>query len=184
MNWNTAEDDALTGTLPLTAEFAVADFSCETPAMDDYLIRHALHAQHANTARTFVALRGKRVVGYYSLAAASMEPDEAPPRVLQGVGRYPIPLTLLARLAVDLSEQGAGLGKALLKDAMKRFLISQEQVASRALLVHASDVVARGFYLAYGFEPVPLNPLHLYLLPKDMVRALRAAQELSQGRPG
>ena len=176
MNRNTAGDDALTGTLPLTAEFVVSDFSCETPAMDDYLIRHALHAQHANTARTFVALRGKRVVGYYSLAAASVEPDQAPPRILQGAGRYPIPLTLLARLAVDLSEQGAGLGKALLKDAMKRFLISQEQVASRALLVHASDVVARGFYLAYGFEPVPLNPLHLYLLPKDMVRALRAGQ--------
>lgn len=164
MNRNTAEDDALTGTLPLTAQFAVADFSCGTPALDDYLIRHALHAQHANTARTFVAFRGKRVVGYYSLAAASMEPDQAPPRVLQGAGRYPIPLTLLARLAVDLSEQGAGLGKALLKDAMKRFLISQEQVASRALLVHASDAVAREFYLAYGFEPVPFNPLHLYLL--------------------
>jgi predicted N-acetyltransferase YhbS len=180
----TAKDDALTGMVPLAAEFAVADFSCGTPSLDDYLIRHALHAQQANTARTFVALRGKQVVGYYSLAAASMEFDQATPRVLQGVGLYPIPLTLLARLAVDHSEQGAGLGKALLKDAMKRFLISQEQVASRALLVHASDAVARGFYLAFGFETVPLNPFHLYLLPKDMVRALRSAQELSQGRPG
>lgn len=166
----------LSGTVPLAAEFAVADFSCGRPALDDYLIRHAWHAQRANTARTFVALRGNRVAGYYSLAAASVEPDQAPPRVLQGAGRYPIPLTLLARLAVDRSEQGAGLGKALLKDAMKRFLVAHEQVASRALLVHAADGKARAFYLAYGFEPASFNPLHPYLLPKDMLRALRAAQ--------
>lgn len=166
----------LSGTVPLAAEFAVADFSCGRPALDDYLIRHAWHAQRANTARSFVALRENRVVGYYSLAAASVEPDQVPPRVLQGAGRYPIPLTLLARLAVDQSEQGAGLGKALLKDAMKRFLVAHEQVASRALLVHAADDKARAFYLAYGFEPASFNPLHLYLLPKDMLRALRAAQ--------
>ncbi|MBK6999732.1 MAG: GNAT family N-acetyltransferase [Rhodoferax sp.] len=166
----------LFGTVPLAADFAVAEFSCGRFALDDYLIRHAWHAQRANTARTFVALRGDRVVGYYSLAAASIEPDQAPPRVLQGAGRYPIPLTLLARLAVDQSEQGAGLGKALLKDAMKRFLVAHEQVASRALLVHAADDTARAFYQAYGFEPARFNPLHLYLLPKDMARALRSAQ--------
>ncbi len=166
----------LSGTVPLAAEFALADFSCGRPALDDYLIRHAWHAQRANTARTFVALRDNRVVGYYSLAAASIEPDQAPPRVLKGAGRYPIPLTLLARLAVDQSEQGAGLGKALLKDAMKRFLIAHEQVASRALLVHAADSTARAFYLAYGFESAPFNPMHLYLLPKDMARALHSAE--------
>jgi predicted N-acetyltransferase YhbS len=166
----------LSGTVSLTAEFAVAEFSCGRPALDDYLIRHAWHAQRANTARTFVALRGHRVVGYFSLAAASIEPDQAPPRLLQGAGRYPIPLTLLARLAVDQSEQGAGLGKALLKDAIKRFLVAQEQVASRALLVHAADNSARTFYQAFGFEPAHFNPLHLYLLPKDMARALRSAQ--------
>jgi len=165
----------LAGTVPLVAEFAVAEFSCGRPALDDYLIRHAWLAQRANTARTFVALRGNRVTGYFSLAAASVEPEQAPSRVLHGAGRYPIPLTLLARLAVDQSEQGAGLGKALLKDAMKRFLVAQEQVASRALLVHAADDKARAFYLAYGFEPAPFDPLHLYLLPKDMLRALRAA---------
>lgn len=167
---------ALSGTVPLTAEFAVAEFSCGRPTLDDYLIRHAWHAQRANTARTFVALRGNRVVGFYSLAAASVEPDRAPSRVLRGAGRYPIPLTLLARLAVDQSGQGAGLGKALLKDAMKRFLVAHEQVASRALLVHAVDDQARAFYQSYGFEPAPFNPLHLYLLPKDMLRALRASQ--------
>lgn len=168
--------ELLAGTLPLASEFVVADFSCGRPALDDYLIRHALLAQRANTARTFVALRGARVVGYYSLAAASVEPEHAPPRVVQGTGRYPIPLTLLARLAVDQTEQGAGLGKALLKDAMKRFLVAHEQVASRALLVHAADAAARDFYLAFGFQAAPFNPLHLYLLPKDMQRALRKAQ--------
>lgn len=166
----------LAGTFALAPEFAVADFSCGRLALDDYLIRHALLAQRANTARSFVALRGSRVVGYYSLAAAAVEPEHAPRRVAQGTGRYPIPLTLLARLAVDQSEQGAGLGKALLKDAMKRFLVAHEQVASRALLVHAADVTARDFYLEFGFQAAPFNPLHLYLLPKDMLRALRSAQ--------
>lgn len=168
--------EPLSGTLPLAPEFVVADFSCGRPALDDYLIRHALLAQRANTARSFVAFRGSRVVGYYSLAAASVEPERATQRVAQGTGRYPIPLTLLARLAVDQTEQGAGLGKALLKDAMKRFLVAHEQVASRALLVHAADVAASNFYLRFGFQAASFNPLHLYLLPKDMHRALRKAQ--------
>lgn len=168
--------ELLSGTLPLAPEFVVADFSCGRPALDDYLIRHALLAQHANTARTFVAFRGSRVVGYYSLAAASVEPEHAPQRVIQGTGRYPIPLTLLARLAVDQTEQGAGLGKALLKDAMKRFLVAHEQVASRALLVHAADAAASDFYLKFGFQAASFNSLQLYLLPKDMHRALRKAQ--------
>lgn len=168
--------DPLSGTLPLAPEFLVADFSCTRPALDDYLIRHALLAQRANTARTFVAFRGSRVVGYYSLAAASVEPGQATQRVAQGAGRYPIPLTLLARLAVDQTEQGAGLGKALLKDAMKRFLVAHEQVASRALLVHAADAAASDFYLRFGFQAASFNRLHLYLLPKDMHRALGKAQ--------
>lgn len=167
--------EPLSGTSLLAPEFVVADFSCGRPPLDDYLIRHALLAQRANTARTFVALRGSRVVGYYSLAAASVEPKGAPPRVVQGAGRYPIPLTLLARLAVDQTEQGAGLGKALLKDAMKRFLVAHEQVASRALLVHAADAAASNFYLTFGFQAAAFNSLHLYLLPKDMQRALRVA---------
>lgn len=168
--------EPLSGTLPLAPEFVVADFSCGRPALDDYLIRYALLAQRANTARSFVALRGARVVGYYSLAAASLEPERATQRVAQGTGRYPIPLALLARLAVDRTEQGTGLGKALLKDAMKRFWVAHEQVASRALLVHAADAAASDFYLKFGFQAASFNPLHLYLLPKDMHRALRKAQ--------
>ena len=168
--------EPLSGTLPLAPEFVVADFSCGRPALDDYLIRYALLAQRANTARSFVAFRGARVVGYYSLAAASLEPERATQRVAQGTGCSPIPLTLLARLAVDRTEQGMGLGKALLKDAMKRFLVAHEQVASRALMVHAADAAASDFYLKFGFQAASFNPLHLYLLPKDMHRALRKAQ--------
>jgi GNAT superfamily N-acetyltransferase len=168
--------EPLSGTLPLAPEFVVADFSCGRPALDDYLIRYALLAQRANTARSFVAFRGARVVGYYSLAAASLEPERATQRVAQGTGRYPIPLALLARLAVDRTEQGTGLGKALLKDAMKRFLVAHEQVASRALMVYAADAAASDFYLKFGFQAASFNPLHLYLLPKDMHRALRKAQ--------
>lgn len=165
--------EVLRGTLPLAEEFAVEGFACGHPALDEFLVRHALQAQRANTARTFVALRANRVVGYYSLSAASVEPDRAAPRVAWGAGRYPIPLTLLARLAVDRREQGRGLGMALLKDAFKRFLSAQQSVASRALLVHAANESARDFYRRFGFEPAPFDTLHLYLLPKDLLRALQ-----------
>ncbi|MDP2794801.1 MAG: GNAT family N-acetyltransferase [Sulfurisoma sp.] len=164
--------EPLRGPLLLASDFEVGGFSCGHQALDNYLIRHALQAQRANTARTFVALRGQHVVGYYSLAAASIEPEQAAPRVARGAGRHPIPLTLLARLAVDRREQGRGLGKALMKDAFKRYLAAQEQVASRALLVHAIDEPARNFYLRFSFEPASFDPLHLYILTKDILRAL------------
>jgi len=169
--------ESLRGPLPLAADFEVKGFSCGRQPLDDYLIRHALQAQRANTARTFVALRGLRVVGYYSLAAASIEPDRAAPRLAKGSGRHPIPLTLLARLAVDQQEQGGGLGKALMKDVFKRYLAAQEQVASRALLVHAIDQPARNFYLRFGFEVAPFDPLHLYILSKDILRAPQPAAD-------
>ena len=82
-----------------------------------------------------------------------------------------MPITLLARLAVNNSEKGKGLGRGLLKDAVLRALQASEIVGSRAIVTHAKDEAAKAFYLKFNFVPSPINDLHLYLLMKD-VRAI------------
>lgn len=162
----------LRGPEPLTGSHELGAFHCGKPALDAYLVRFALVNQQNGTARTYIAHRGMRVVGYYSLAAAAIEPAGAPARVSKGLARHPIPLTLLARLAVDKAEQGSGLGSALLKDAFKKFLLAQEIVASRALLVHAKDREAAKFYARYGFEASHVDEYHRYMLTKDIRKTL------------
>lgn len=163
----------LSGPVPLGEAHETSLFDCRKPALDDFLRRHALVAQRANTARSYVALRGLRVVGYYNLTSASIEARSAAARITKGTGRYPaVPATLLARLAVDRSEAGKGLGKALLKDAFVRFLRAQEIVASRVFLVHAIDDDAMHFYERFGFEASSVDRYHLYLLTKDIRKSL------------
>lgn len=166
--------EPLLGPEPLAAHHDSSTFDCGSPALNAYLVRFALASQSSGAARTYVALRGARVAGFYSLAAASVEPERASPRVIKGLARHAVPLTLLARLAVDRPEQGAGLGAALLKDAIKRHLQAQSIIGSRALLAHAKDEHAAAFYARYGFQPSPSDPLHLYLLTKDMKKTLGA----------
>jgi GNAT superfamily N-acetyltransferase len=162
----------LAGPEPLAAHHDTSDFECGSPALDAYLVRFALASQASGAARTYVAVRGERVVGYYTLAAASAEADRAPARIAKGLARHPIPLTLLARLAVHRLEQGAGLGTALLKDAIRRHMQAQMIIGSRALVAHAKDERAAAFYARRGFQPSPTDPLHLYLLTKDMKKTL------------
>lgn len=161
----------MTGPVLLDASHDVSAFDCGVEALNLFLRKHALANSRSDAARTFVVHRESRVVGYYSLCAASVGPEEVPDRVRKGLPRHPVPLVLLARLAVDESEQGRGLGAALLKDAMKRFLAAQETIAARALLVHAKDDGAVAFYERYGFVSAPGFPYHLYLLTKD-IRAM------------
>lgn len=164
----------LSGPEPLEEAHETSLFDCRKPLLNEFLQKHALLAQRANTARSYVALRGTRVVGYYSLTAASIEAGSAAGRITKGTGRYRVvPATLLARLAVDQSEAGRGLGKALLKDAFVRFLRAQEIVASRVLLVHAIDDDARQFYERFGFETSSVDKYQLYLLTKDIKKTLR-----------
>lgn len=158
---------SLGSTQPLTKLHDVSGFDCGVPPLNDYLRKFALSNHLNRSARTYVATRDFRVVGYYTLANGSVSRDEAPTRVSQGLGRYPVPITLLARLAVDLSEKGKGLGKGLLKDAILRSLQAADLVGSRAIVTHAKDVAAKAFYAKYQFEPSPLNEFHLYLLMKD-----------------
>ncbi len=145
---------------------------CGNAALNTYLGRFGLASQSSGAARTYVALREARVVGYYSLAAASEEPLRVPVRVAKGLAKHAIPLTLLARLAVDASEQGKRLGEALLKDAIKRHLQAQSILGSRALVAHAKDERTAEFYARYGFQHSPTDSLHLYLLTKDMLKTL------------
>lgn len=157
----------------LTDAHDVSKFDCGNEALNRFLHRHALQNQRNQSARTYVALRGEaQVIGYYSLAAASAEYETVPARIAKGLAQHPIPLTLLARLAVVQAEQGAGIGAGLLKDALKRFLQAQSIIAARALVVHAKDDQAVEFYRHFGFTPSPMDPYHLYLMTKDIHECL------------
>jgi GNAT superfamily N-acetyltransferase len=153
---------------PIAAAHDTSDFDCGKAELTDWLLRHALASHRADGARVFVVHRGGRVIGYHALAAGSVEREEAPGRIRKGLARHPIPVILLARLAVDRREQGQGLGSALLKDALLRVVAAAEEIGARALLVHAKDEEARAFYERFDFEPSPTDPLHLFLLMKDL----------------
>jgi GNAT superfamily N-acetyltransferase len=155
---------------PLAKSHALDEFDCGSRPLNDWLVRHALASQAAGTARVFVTTEdGERVVGYYALAAAQVEAVAATERLAKGQPKHrPIPVVLLARLAVDLDHQSRGVGASLLKDAMLRAHQAAEQIGLRAMLVHAKDDRARQWYEQYGFEPSPTDPLHLILLMKNL----------------
>lgn len=136
--------------------------------MNQFLQRYALANQRANSAQTYVCCGESGVVGFYSLAVGSVDPEEAPARILKGLARHPVPVMVLARLAVDLNHQGKGLGKALLKDALLRTLQAADIAGIRCLLVHAKDDAARQWYASWEFEASPTDPYHLFLMLKDL----------------
>jgi GNAT superfamily N-acetyltransferase len=155
---------------PLTSKSLLAGFDCGKPSLNDWLLRHALQAQGSGSARTFVAADDTHVLGYYSLVVGQIEPLEAPERIRKGMGQYPIPVMVLARLAVSQAAQGQGMGIGLLQDAIRRTLGVAEQVGIRALLTHPIDDDAARFYQRFGFEPSPLEQSQLLLLLKDAKR--------------
>lgn len=147
---------------------AVDRFTCGQAALDRFLVRHAYQAQLANSSQTYVGLSGEAVVGFYTIVAGEVRHDEAPERVAKGMPRYPIPLLVLARLAVHRDWQGRGLGSGLLLDALGRTLQVSEVVGVRALAVHAKDDMAASFYRHFGFMPSPTDSGHFYMLIKDI----------------
>lgn len=155
----------------------VGGFDCGVESLNVWLTRHAAQAAAAGSARTFVVddAEQERVVGYHALTAASVAHDQATARAARGMPRHPIPAALLARLAVDVSVQGRGIGAWLLRDAMLRTLSAAESVGIRVLLVHALDADARGFYERHGFEASPTDPLNLQMLMKDLRGAVAEA---------
>jgi GNAT superfamily N-acetyltransferase len=152
----------------LAGSDAVESFDCGHAALNQFLQRFALVNQKSNSAQTYVCCHAGVVVGFYSLAVGSVDPATAAPRVIKGIPRHPVPVMILARLAVDVQHQGAGLGKALLKDALLRTAQAADIAGIRALLVHAKDEAARQWYLNWEFEPSASDPFHLFLLMKDL----------------
>lgn len=148
-------------------------FDCGEAALSQFLQRYALVNQKANSAQTYVCCHAGAVVGFYSLVVGSVAPDDVPLRVLKGLARHPVPVMILARLAIDRSHQGKGLGKALLKDALLRTAQAADIAGIRCLLVHAKDDAARQWYTSWEFDPSPTDPYHLYLMLKD-IKALLA----------
>jgi GNAT superfamily N-acetyltransferase len=159
---------------PLGPDHSLGKFDCGVGSLSFWLGEHARLAAAAGSARTYVVVDAeqRRVVGYHALCAASVSQREASPRARRGMPRQPIPAVLLARLAVDRSVQGRGLGAFLLRDAMARSLAAAAQLGVRVLLVHALDETARSFYLHHGFEPSRTDPMNLQLLVKDIRASL------------
>lgn len=156
----------------LAALDQVDAFDCGQAALNQFLQRYALVNQKANSAQTYVCCQGDLVVGFYSLAVGSVDPDTTPSRVMKVLARHPVPVMILARLAVDKEHQRKGLGQALLKDALLRMAQAADIAGIRCLLVHAKDDTAQGWYESWEFEPSPTDPYHLFLMLKDLKELL------------
>lgn len=158
----------------LSAIHNTESFDCEQPELNRFLLLHALQSQQSNSAQTYVACRAKRVIGYYSLVVGGVTHQQAPKRITKGLAKHPVPLMILARLAVTKKEQGQGVGRGLLKDALMRTAQAAGLAGIRALVVHAKDEVTRAWYQQFDFASSPTDPLHLYLLIKDLHKIIRA----------
>lgn len=156
----------------LAATDQVDAFDCGQAALNQFLQRYALVNQKANSAQTYVCCQGDVVVGFYSLVVGSVDPQVAPSRVMKGLARHPVPVMILARLAVDKEHQRKSLGQALLKDALLRTAQAADIAGIRRLLAHAKDDMARRWYETWEFEPSPTDSYHLCLLLKDLKNLL------------
>ncbi|NBN77046.1 GNAT family N-acetyltransferase [Microvirga tunisiensis] len=154
----------------LTALHDLGSFDCGSAALNGFLQNHALGNQSAGSAQTYLALMNGSVVGFYSLAVGQIETAAAPDRLRKGLPRHPVPIMLLARLAIDRRWQGQRLGSGLLKDALLRTLRAADIAGIRAVVVQAKDEPARAFYTAFGFVPFESAPFVLYCLIKDIRR--------------
>jgi GNAT superfamily N-acetyltransferase len=151
----------------------VERFTCGQPELDRFLIRHALQAQQSNSSQTYVAVSDNEIVGFYTIVAGEVQHAQAPERVVKGMSRHPIPLLVLARLAVHTAAQGRGIGSGLLLDALGRTLQVADMIGVRALAVHAKDDQAVAFYRHFGFTPSATDARHLFMIVKDIRLAAR-----------
>jgi len=148
---------------PLAADHRTEGFSCGEASLDEWLRRRALVNQTTVVSRTFVVTDDQgQVLAYYALAAGAVSHQESPGSIRRNMPE-PIPVMVLARLAVDQRLQGRQVGGALLKDALRRAAAVAQNVGVRALLVHALNEHARQFYIHYGFVASPVNPMTLML---------------------
>ena len=148
-----------------------SSFDCGSEPLNRFLKLHALQGQRAGISQTYLAVAGSEIAGYHTLVVGQIAHDEAPERLAKGIPRHPVPVIVLARLAVDRNWQGKGLGAALVVDAMRRVLQAAEIAGVRAVIVHATDEAAQRFYEHLGFKRFPEKPLTLFRILKD-VRAM------------
>lgn len=154
---------ALSAPQPLAAEHERGHFSCGEPSLDDWLKRRALPNQFSGASRTFVVCNARQqVVGYYALAAGAVSHALASTSIRRNMPD-PVPVLILARLAVAEEAQGRQLGLSLLRDAVRRARHVAENAGIRAILVHALNERARDFYIRYGFSASPIDPMTLIL---------------------
>lgn len=171
--------------VPLSKEHDLSRFECGKQPMTDWLKRHALQSQSSGHTKTQV-ICGKNnvVIGYYAYSVVSVEHEvTTPERVRKGIAQYSIPIFLIARLAVDVTHQGKGLGGRLLLHALKRAASAAEKnVPLRAVVVDAIDEEAKSFYRAFDFEPWPVDGLRMWLMMKDLIATLKATKRKSKNK--
>ena len=142
-----------------------SDFSCGKSSLDDFIRSRVSQYEKRRLGKTFVAIRqdSTQVLGFYTLAAGAVAFEQLPSDKSRKLPSHPIPVVLLARLAVDKSTQGLRLGEALLLDALQRSLDLSQGLGIHAVEVDAIDETAAAFYAKYGFSPLIDNPLHSHL---------------------
>ncbi len=161
---------SLRGPEPLGPQHRLEGFDCGKPALNDWLLRHARQAQGSGSAKTFVVVDDDRVAGYFSLTVGQIDTLDAPERIRKGMGQYPLPVVILARLAVSTTDHGRGIGVGLLQEAIRRTMLIAEHAGIRAMLTHPIDEDAMRFYTRFGFIASPLREQQLLLLLKDARR--------------
>ncbi|MEX1040565.1 MAG: GNAT family N-acetyltransferase [Pirellulaceae bacterium] len=150
-------------------------FACGKPSLDDFIRTRVSQYEKRRLGKTFVAVpeAENRVIGYYTLAAGAVTFAHLPTEASRKLPKHPIPVILLARLAVDQSAQGKRLGEGLLLDALGRSLDLSGNLGTHAVEVNALDDSAVAFYVKYGFAPLLDDPKHLYLTLATLEKALR-----------
>jgi GNAT superfamily N-acetyltransferase len=157
---------------PLTEHHQLAEFDSGEPSLDDWLERRAIRNQSSDASRTYVVCDAQAVIGYYCLAAGAIGHSEAP-SALRRNRPDPIPVLVLGRLAIHKAHQQAGIGTALLSDAIRRAVQASEIAGVTALLVHALSENAKRFYRSRGFVESPVKPMTMCLLLATVKKALR-----------
>jgi GNAT superfamily N-acetyltransferase len=155
----------------LAGHHELGTFDCGVDALDAWLKRRALPNQASGASRTFVICEAGKVIGYYALASGAVSTAAAPGRFRRNMPD-PIPVALLARLAIDRNRQGRGFGRALFRDAAMRIAHAADAIGIRGILVHAISADAKAFYLALGFEPSPVDPMMLMVTLPDLRKSL------------
>ena len=158
---------ALSAPQPLADHHQLGEFACGVPSLDDWLKRRARANQASGASRTFVVCDEERVVGYYALASGAISLASAPGRFRRNMPD-PIPVAVLARLAVDQAFHKRGLGRALFQDSAFRVMSAADAIGIRGMIVHAISEEAKAFYLALGFDPSPLDPMTLMVTLADI----------------